>query len=554
MIAVPLVTRPSPRTPLTTPPSSSFSLDCHFTDYYGELEETAWPMNATVVGVGCNGSNVTVTEDIVFSFTSNNKKRHKTPMQHCRSSETTTISAGTVISHNSTHLGIRPIMKNSTVQHKKDIDTFPEAKIVFNEFFVISGEGFSVQQENELYIPTDNDNNFLLSFPMFQVNLYFTYDIATTNFNVWFLDSLFPPECVDTMITNYYPVALRFDHEAGKYVVVLLNSGAAYMCVAVSDTSDPNGSWGVITFESGVFTTYQSALEFGIWKDYYNICWLENTAGQEHCLILQRNETLSLLGAKIVFVADNLFPIDNMARLNVPAVHPLHQGLSARATFAPCGVFSIANDQRQQLQVAFCDTVDFDTGTATFTLHFMNTSWTSGWDYPCNTVLNGGCIVSADYPSQPLQPFSNRLRMAYYNYGLYEKLAYVWQTDLGMGPTKLLWGEMFTTDLGNPTITPSVLGADSYYYFAPQLMYDCRETLFLTFTQTSNTTSIKQDFTYRLRTDPPDQLRNPPLQIDYSVYQHGFPTTPNWLMPYVFPNTLTPRTARFSTTTHWKEF
>lgn len=137
--------------------------------------------------------------------------------------------------------------------------------------------------------------------------------------------------------------------------------------------------------------------------------------------------------------------------------------------------------------------------------------------------------------------------MAYYNYGLYEKLAYVWQTDLGMGPTKLLWGEMFTTDLGNPTITPSVLGADSYYYFAPQLMYDCRETLFLTFTQTSNTTSIKQDFTYRLRTDPPDQLRNPPLQIDYSVYQHGFPTTPNWLMPYVFPNTLTPRTARFST-------
>lgn len=526
---------------LTTPP---FQLSCGLTDYYGELEETSVASNVTITGMGCNGTNVTITEQ-----TSNTFNKREPEVHHYYHEKRNVVMDFNlmVLSPTSITHGIQPILSNQTKKkrrHKRDIGTFPMAKMVENVFFIGQGEGSTVQQTREVYTPTDNDNFFLMTIPMFQINRYLTIDLGTDMVSSWDLNTLFTPPCIDTMITNYYPVTLRFDHELGKYVVGLLNGDI--FCVAISNTNDPGGSWGLLTFQNATFSTYSGALEFGIWSNTYNFCWLENNMGKQHCIMMQRNETTP----KIAIVMDNLFPIDNTATINVPAVHPLHQGLSSRSTFGPCGTFAVANDQRQQLQLMICNTINFDTQMATFTSSYMNTSWVSGWDFPCNSVLNGGCIVTGDFPSNPIQTFSNRLRMAYYNYGTFEKLAYVWQTDLGVSRTKLLWGEFYTPQLYTQLpITPNILdGGGEIYYFAPSIVYDCRESLYVTFTQTSNTTSIFQDFTYRLKTDSPNQLRTGPLlQVDYSSYEDGPSLTPNWVMPYAFPNTLVPRTARFST-------
>jgi hypothetical protein len=542
---IPSTTTTGITTTTSVPTTLPFDLNCHFTDYYGELEETTFPINATVSGMGCNNTAVTFSEEILIGFMKRGEQEQqkrvlpRTPAMDCNLM---------VIPPSNLTTEIHPVLVNTTIFGSKrklrDIGTFPTNQMTYNPFYSFQGEGF-MQQQNEYYQATDNDNFFMLTVPVFQTGFYRTFEFATSIVNIWDLGALFPPPCYDVMMQPYAPVALRFDHEAQKYVMVILNGD--YMCVAVSNTNDPRGMWGLVQFNNATFSTYISALEFGIWKDYYNICWLENNMGKQHCVILQRNETLTLSSPKVAFVVGNLFPIDNPATVNVPAVHPLHQGLSTRATFAPCGAFAVANDQRQQFQMMFCETIDFNTEIATFSSYYMNTSWTSGWDYPCNAVLNGGCIESTDFPGQPLQTFSNRLRMAYYNYGTHEKLAYIWQAGLGLGPTKLLWGELYPSQVitQQSPLSPGIMDGGDLYYFAPAISYDCRESLFITFTQTSNITSINQDFTYRLRTDPPNQIRYP-LQVDYGPFWNIFPTTPNWLMPQSIPNTQNQRTARFS--------
>jgi hypothetical protein len=505
-------------TPITTTSPSSFSIECGTNDYYGDLEETSIN-NYTITGTGCGGSAINVTTSMSSIIYTKKRRTNVVPKT------TPVIIQGTFGNPSST---IQHISPNITMaMSKKDIGVFPEEKQDLMQLYGTIECGTHENNTNERIVSSDGNNEYYIRMVTYCSSIDFHN--ATTNSYLGSTDIvfIFPPECIPI---PYYALMVRYDHQNNRFVIAT-KAEPATLCIAVSDTSEPTGTWTVATYQNA--TLFQqagwNAFEISVWGNYYTSCWM--TPSIPRCVIISKSTFA------IWISIDPMFSIADLNTNNLPAIHPITQGLSPSGSLVNCGAFAVADDQTQQLRFLFCTDINFDNETVVFGNAWdiiVNGGWISNNNATCNIAgIEPGCMPMG--MGITTNALSNRVRVAYSNE---ENFAYVFPTNF----TSLYWGEL---TLPETSITPGIITSDvGLQNFAPALHYDCYRTVYMSFTQVQSIDNTNYwGFTYHLRTDPTNQMRN--------VLPESFDTTGStpyyaWSMEYPFPNTVTPRTGRFS--------
>jgi hypothetical protein len=524
------VTTTTTASPTTSP--FNFSLVCGSPNYVGDLELTSI-FNVTITGEGCDGSPVNVTTSYGPINFSKKRKRSEPSIINTVEKHAVKIT-GRLEQRLDQPTGI-----TYTSKKKRDINVFPDAKQDFEEFYFIDCEDITPSStDREIYIAADNNDETVVVCKN-NCQRYYIFN-ATTEIEIATIDvlSMFPPSCT---IDSFVPHQVKYDHEADRYVFALLSNNT--FCITITNTSDPLASRYTYRFYNDTQFNFSQAFEFAVWGNYYTSCWI-NSDGQQ-CVIVDRLAILAGSEFPNLWIpAEPLFYLPNPFVLNIPAVTPLTQGLSTRGSLVSCGAFAIANDQTQTLEFLICTNVTEDNVVIfqSYNISVLGGGWTSGNNLPCNI---GGVECIQVINSLNRTAFSNRLRVAYYNYGTYEKLGYIFLDGLGSLPfTRLLWGEMTNNDLLSQTpVIPGNISDVTSNCFAPGIYYDCRETLFLTFTKLNNPTGSNDYwFSYHLQTDPENEMRIPTILNADDPFFEPFTI---FGMPVAMPNTQLPRTGRF---------
>lgn len=521
--------------PITTSPSS-FVLECGASPFEAPLESTS-VSNYTITGTGCGGSDVTVvtTQDLPIVFQGNLSAKFSIagPAIEAMTAEVTILHPIRVTR------GAWPAASSSSRKSMattaRDLGVYPTTDGA-SELVAQFGYGCEAGVDLETYVTADsNDSNFILDVMMPGCGA-----LQTRNFTdgavLSFTDiyNMFPT-CVPPASPFTYPAVIRADHEAGGRFIVAILYGE-YYCLSLTDTADPQGNFTEYVYgPNAAFFNYSSALEFGVWGDYYTTCWLTSSDG-EHCAIIDRNYLVNNFN----YFASTMILLDNLLfnTTNAYAVNTVHQGLAPRGTFmnvsAPCGLFAMANGDTQQIEWVACTAIDFLANTTTLVKYVQPSSWVSGVDDPCYPQ----CVPTFD-PLVNLTSFANRMRTAY------------WETQLALAwpqaNREVLWHLQPSTDVTAQTAinSPSLITSSNSTLFAPGLMMDCHGALFLEYTQVFSSVDVLNNiYTYRLPGDPAGGMRTPGVL----QYTQVISPNPSWAMPQPYPNAAaTVRMAPFST-------
>lgn len=552
-------------TGVATRPGFPFTISCP-SNFIGELElfNLTGPEfigSVIVTGTGCSNNNVTVTVQGMSSSFFRTERQSVTS----RSNGNVTALDGSnytmVVSSNHTViLGPLPTYTNEieiyevTGQNvtlgmgggKRDLFAHPTAQISYFPTFgaLSSGGGLFNGVNAEFYGSLDGGRDWKMSVDSSGFGLAAIYPTTPT----WgpgvllFTSVIFPSQCEGGAAYPNSPRAIRFDHAANRFVIFVLNPTLSILCVAVSATNVPSGSWAVNTFTNTEFT-HLRGFEFSIWGDFYTMAWVKAGAIQRFAVL----DRLALLAgnpaAAIAVYTTNLYTAP--ATFEIPPLYPLHQGPSVRGTFlsidSPCGAWALLDDGGgQTIRLFTCTGLNFTTSTvATFTEHVIPVvgGWSSGHNLACET-WGVGCIDSG---STAKPSFSTYIRMAYHAYNGYEKLAYVFTHDIATN-SKLKWGEMTAANaLLAASTTPGqdIVGQTNFQpnvdLFSPAITYDCRETLHI-HSYMPVSTSMQPRIAYRLRTDPQNTMRI--IQGMSSLMN----ISPTWTMPRLAVDVSIPRT------------
>ena len=380
-------------------------------------------------------------------------------------------------------------------QQKRDIGVSPMARLAFINAFKSTGAPIN-NPEDELYASFEGDDTWKVS----MATSVITWTTNPLSLNSAFsLDAIFP---VDVCITGplYVPRVLRFDHEASRFVIVMLNKDTNYLCVGVSNTNNPTGGWQVDTFVDPSFT-YNRSFEFAIWGDVYNVCWMD-ALDQHKCVVLDRDALL--LGAPQIAMLSTPLITGLNSSFAVPEIGLLHQSNSARGdlltTDAPCGVFGLLKDESQSLDFLLCTGLNFSApeGIVSFMMKSVPVGWVSGNGEACE-VPGVGCIGVAGKKKNSL---STRVRFSYHAYSTYDRIAYGFTENI-LTTSSLVIGDMTDAELlaettNVPERVPPVF--PGYDIYAASVHLDCRETLFVAFKLLGATTESNY-VSYRLKTD-----------------------------------------------------
>ena len=550
-------TTTTPTTTTTAAPTapSAFSIFCNSSAVtLGDVEYNGPPDFYTVTGTGCGGSNITVTvqsESIQY-----NRRRHVPPVKAGKRSMMTIHNNVTAVNITTTPTTISGVNTTLTMQeacdlynltvaaagsmHKRDLFTYPLPK--FERSVPVVGVTQTNNLQNpaeELIVSSDMGPNYYLETNNMAGALlyYMSSQDYLTGFGALFIHAIMQPQCVGGMgSAPTVPAGVRFDREAGRFVVATLNQFTGTICFSFSSTENPLGSWTAYALGPD-FTNFvypnNEGFEFNIWSDTYSLC------NGVTCIVFNRAVMLLSQPAEYVILdRSTLFPTQPMG-YPLPPMHATNQDRDApRTSFmtvdAPCGVFSTIEAATGTLEVRLCQSIDYMTGMATFQSLSMTVtggSWASSVGQPCDCAT----LLSVNKNT-----YSNHVQSAYDKRG---RMAWAWTSGAGSPTTSIAWAEMDTTTLvvSSPTqitrgalLTPpltSVSGGN--YYFSPKLLYDCYGTLFMSLSAgTSDDNILIPRTTYRLRSDPEGVMRTPadstsPLgtQFDTTTYPSswGFP-------------------------------
>lgn len=525
---------PTTTTTMATTTPSSFSLVCP-DNYMGELEEqdlSNVPVGVMVSGMGCGGSNVTVTGPNVNSmFVSAKSIPHhfeKRSMGNTMMMDYQVVtSSSSILTSNivgytpeqyAIQFGISSLVNTATSPSKKDISTYDSQEIYASSIVGGISQTQFYEEDKELFFSGDGHTYYVGVGNVMPGSILFYTNNDGGSTLVPFND-IFPSSCGGASPLTP-PSFTRYDWEAERYVIVVMSNLTAQLCVAVSNSSNPFEPWEVDTWDDSRFT-HSRGLGFSIWGDYYNLCWIDQGDNQQ-CVIMERAKLLdNSAPAKIAFLDTPVFPVQS--GYVIPPPYPMNQGYSVRgpliSTHAPCGMLSMLNDYTQSIDYMLCTGLDFSSpnpnGTIAFTV--LHTNVTGGWTSAhANATCDGnlgsnGCITTSTAYKKPA--FANYIRTAYHSFSGYERVAYTFVSEV-LVKAKVLWGEMTGTELlaetpttpGAPVI--ATISMTTRPTFASNLIYDCRETLHLV-AYASGGTFLRLFSTYKLRTDPAGALRLP---------------------------------------------
>ncbi len=518
---------------------SAFSISCNASLVsIGDIEYNGPPDFYSLSGTGCGNSNITVTvqSDSILYFKRRNPQRrgYNNNSKRAMMTITSTPSHASVNNVTSVTLDVNQTLTmqqvcdlyNVTIpaataaMHKKDIFTYPNPAFGYDVPVVGVVQTLNFQAFNdELMAPSDMGPNYYMETNnMGGALVYFaSSQDYTTGFGAFFLHGIMQPQCVGGMgAAPTVPVGLRFDNEIGRFVVATLNPSASYICISISSTENPLGSWtnyaiGPDPLNFDYIT--QTGFEFNVWGDTYNVC------NGKTCIVFNKTPMLSALPAEyVVLNRGALFPTQPSPSYPDPPVNAVHQDRGGtRTSFmtndAPCGVFSTIEAATGTLEVRLCQSINYTDGSTVFQALSMTVtggSWASSVGLPCDC---------AQLLSVAKETYSNHVHASYDKRG---RMAWAWTSGAGSSTTSIAWAEMDTVTLatGSPTtITrgalvtpPSVAVSGGNYFFSPHLIYDCHGTLWMAMTHaTSDDNLIRSYTTYRLRSDPEGVMRSDPV-------------------------------------------
>lgn len=300
---------------------------------------------------------------------------------------------------------------------------------------------------------------------------------------------------------------VRFDNDAQRFVVTAINTVGTHICMAVSTSENPLGSYRVFEFTAPSFALKHFYMS--VWGDYYTACWTNNNT-QNWCAIIERQRILA-------YAVDMMLPRIVVTTMSMDGpdlmYFPLHQDKSERGPLinmnAPCGVYSVLNPDSYRIDTRLCTSVDFETATLTLTSNHIGVG---------EFIPFGTCIPIYNVMGSCKQSFNGVIRMAYhYNTGLgmTERVGYTFIKYFN-GMSTVVWGETQMSLTTNPmtrhaTYAPYAYGYGAVFMWAPSLAYNCRADLFFVYNRIFYGKFIGLDFTYRLRGDPGATLRVPQL-------------------------------------------
>jgi hypothetical protein len=336
-------------------------------------------LNPRLEGEACCNSNVNmcsislfaqVDDAFIISTAAEAKKRNqqkKSTMTNMTESHMTAISASTVVynvsmSHVNTSMAYSSTW-NSTVDgaKKRNVDNAPPPWYRFEHVATTSTFSYlsSIQKNMPIRVSGSLSNRYTYMIGRTDVNAITLYENGVISDATTVTGGLGNP-CVSH--SGEYDI--HFDHEVRRWIFVW-SAEVDNICIRV--TADDSYFSGMDTVFQWQFTGQTiSKLSFGIWGDYYNMCWNDST-NYGTCYIVERQRIL--FGGGTPRVVQIPAP-EAISTLNHPLTVSVHQQLGNNGPRGPvmqafpCGIFTvISSDQGGIIDMRQCISVNFDTST-----------------------------------------------------------------------------------------------------------------------------------------------------------------------------------------------
>jgi hypothetical protein len=321
-------------------------------------------------------------------------------------------------------------------------------------------------------------------------------------------NTLFQPLGAPCSTTSDLDETAQYDKLANVWVLMMpLYTNPAYLCIAVSTTSDATGSWNLYVFPIPVSTTCSCIPmpdypKLGVWPDAYYISYAQSDGlvykGPGACAV-DRNSMLSGAAATMQCFVNN----DASNNIFLPSDV---DGTTAPPSGSPNYFLSFdSNNQSLDLWEFQVDWTTPANSTFTGPTSIAVTAFLE----PCGdagTVFTpaDNCVPQAG-TSQMLGVFGDRLmyRLAYRNFGSYQDLVanHSVQVSSGSDQTGIRWYELRNTGSGFSVYQQGTYAPDSNYRWMGSIAMDHVGDIAIGYNVSSSSMSPSIRYTGRQSTD-----------------------------------------------------
>jgi hypothetical protein len=293
---------------------------------------------------------------------------------------------------------------------------------------------------------------------------------------------------------------VMYDRFADRWFLAQFGTSGNKIYIAISQTSDPTGSWYTYTFTSPAFPDY---LKFSIWQDGY---YMTSNQGSQKVFAFER--TAMLAGsptARSVYATFN--PPDGGGFFcPLPGDADGNGGLPAAGT--PCPIFSYSDnawgggaiDGIQIYQM----TVNWVPTTPTASISFVSAVATSAFDASYNASWND---IAQPGTTQKLDGIGGVLmyRAQWRKWSGYNTVVLSWPVKISATQRSIMWAEL-RQNQSNGTWSvyqQQIYAPDTYYRWMGSISMDDGGNIALCYAKSGSTTVYPTlAYTARLATDP----------------------------------------------------
>ncbi len=281
--------------------------------------------------------------------------------------------------------------------------------------------------------------------------------------------------------TDFDPIIL-YDNLADRWVITYVVSGPPYyQCIAVSQTSNPTGSWYRYAY-NWITNKFNDYPKLGVWPDGYYLSVNHFGGGSDAGVAaFERSQMLNGNSADIV-----IFDLDNVSGTQFGLLPSDLDGV-APPSGSP-NYFVRINISNQELELWEFEVDWTNTSNSTFTQ--MATLSVSSFDSDLCTSFREACI-SQPNTSRQLEAISDRLmhRLQYRNFGSYEVLMANHTVDAdGNGKAGIRWYELRKTGSSWGIYQQGTYAPDNDHRWMGSIAMDEQGSIALGYTVSSSST------------------------------------------------------------------
>lgn len=295
-----------------------------------------------------------------------------------------------------------------------------------------------------------------------------------------------------------------YDHEYEQWIITEF-ADPANLLIAVSEDSDPMGSYHVYSFSTPFFPDYP---KYAIWGSYFVVTTNETQTSEIEQYFFDRHALMS--GADIVTIQRVAVPGNNNTEAGFYVITPVHWNGSVAPVENTPVTIKINDSSWGEVEEDVVEVFTFDVDLA----NPVNTSVTktsivtSPFDsYPCDTETGGFACLAQGGESNGLDAIPEVIMNIpnYRNFGTHESMVFNFITDVtdGSNLSGIRWVELRKTD-GTWTLYQEGTYApdDGLHRFMGSIAIDVDGNIGLAYIASSSTEPTGIRFTGRLAEDP----------------------------------------------------